>query len=149
MEAGLKLATMTDDGPSTVVPSDWVSVPNGRRLSQSLTAIACDGSRDRTSVSEIADTSDHRAFGARNLIILAPNALLVSLLGHSAILGTLRLFMTWLLATGRPHPWIPAATRIRSFRREDVQRPIEWAVASAALVASVFYGLATAAPFVV
>ncbi len=121
---------MSDDGPSTVVHSDVVSVPNGRRLSQILTAIALDEARDRISVGDLLDRFGNRAFGALIFIFAAPNALPVAVPGVSAILGAPLLFLTWQLATGRPHPWLPGMIRNRSIGRSEflrlTQRLVPW-----------------------
>lgn len=113
---------MNDDGPSTVVHSESVSDSNGRRLSHILTAISCDGARHRISVGDLLDLFGKRAYGALIFIFAAPNALPVAVPGFSALLGAPLLFLTWQLATGRPHPWLPGVIRNRSFVRQDFQR---------------------------
>jgi hypothetical protein len=121
---------MSDDGPSTVVHPELVSVPDGRRLSQLLTAIACDETRHRISIGDLLDAFGMRAYGALIFIFAAPNALPVAVPGLSSILGAPLLFLTWQLATGRPHPWLPGIIRNRSFGRQDflrlTQRIIPW-----------------------
>jgi hypothetical protein len=121
---------LSDDGPSTVAHSELVSIPNGRRLSQILTAIACDEARHRISVGDLVDTFGNRAYGALIFIFAAPNALPVVVPGLSAILGAPLLFLAWQLAAGRPHPWLPGVIRNRSFGRQDflllTQRIVPW-----------------------
>ncbi len=122
---GGRTPQLSDDGPSTAVHSELVSVPNGRCLSQILTTIACDETRHRISVGDLVDTFGNRAWGALIFIFAAPNVLPVVVPGLSAILGAPLLFLTWQLATGRPYPWLPAIIRTRSFRRGDFQRLVE------------------------
>lgn len=98
-----------------------MSIPNGRRLSQILTAIPCDEARHRISVGDLVDTFGNRAYGALIFIFAAPNALPV-VPGLSAILGAPLLFLTWQLAVGRPHPWLPSVIRNRSFGRQEFLR---------------------------
>lgn len=113
---------MNDDGPSTAVHSGSVRDSNGRRLSDILTALACDETRDRISVGDLLGVFGTQAYGALIFIFAAPNALPFAVPGLSAILGAPLLFLTWQLTVGRPHPWLPGAIRNRSFGRQDFQR---------------------------
>lgn len=113
---------MSEDGPSTFACSEETSIPNGRRLSQLLTAIASDETRDRVSVGDLLDMFGNRAFGALIFIFAAPNLLPVAVPGYSAVLGAPLLLLTWQLAVGRPNPWLPGVIRDRSFGKGDFLR---------------------------
>jgi hypothetical protein len=103
---------MNEDGPSTAVHTAWISDPDGRRLSNILRAFICGTDRHRISVGDVLGTIGERAYGTI-FISAAPNVLPVP--GFSSTLGApLLLFLTWQLAPGRPHPWLPHVVRNRS-----------------------------------
>ncbi|GGE32493.1 ABC transporter permease [Agaricicola taiwanensis] len=89
----------------------------GRRLSDLLTDIAEDESRERISVADLLFFMRDRAIGALMLIFALPNAL-PSIPGTSAILGAPLVFLAAQLALGW-QPWLPKIIANRSMPRRD------------------------------
>jgi len=90
-----------------------------RRLSEMLTDLANDPSRDTISIADIRDGMGDRAFGALMLVFALPNALPVNAPGVSTVLGAPLLFLAAQLILGFKKPWLPAFVMRRSLRRES------------------------------
>ncbi len=103
-------------------------VPERKKLSHMLEAIAQDPSRDRVSVDDIIKAMDARAFGALLLIFGFPNALPAPP-GTSGILGLPLLYLSSQMMLGRA-PWLPKLIAARSMTRSDfghlVERVTPW-----------------------
>ena len=99
-----------------------------KKLSQMLTEIAEDTSRDRVSVDDIIKAMHGRAFGALLLIFGFPNALPAPP-GTSGILGLPLLYLSSQMMLGRT-PWLPKLIAARSMTRSDfghlVERVTPW-----------------------
>ena len=88
-----------------------------RKLSEILTDMAADDSRDRVSIADLVRAMDGRAFGALLLIFALPNAL-PAIPGTSGILGLPLLFLAAQMALGRA-PWLPRFIASRGMARAD------------------------------
>ena len=87
------------------------------RLSDMLSAIACDSRRDRISIADLLAAMDARAMGALLLIFALPNVL-PSLPGTSGILGLPLVYLTSQMMRGRM-PWLPKFIANRSLPRDN------------------------------
>jgi hypothetical protein len=105
------------DGPMAATTED----PH-LRLSEVLSAIVADASKDRISVGDLLDALRHRALGALIFIFSVPNALPMPP-GVSAILGAPLLFLTAQLMLGM-RPWLPSLITSRSLSRTEFQRVV-------------------------
>lgn len=92
--------------------------PHGGRLSDILTAVAEDTTRERIAISDLVDVLSHRAFGALMLVFAVPNVIPTPP-GTSAILGAPLLFLATQLSLNRPAPWLPKFIAQRSMARTD------------------------------
>jgi hypothetical protein len=99
-----------------------------RRLSETLTGLANDPSRETISIADIRDAMGDRAFGALMLVFALPNALPVNAPGVSTVLGAPLLFLAAQLILGFKAPWLPAFVMRRSLRRESFARAMTVAV---------------------
>jgi len=99
-----------------------------RRLSEMLTELANDPSRETISIADIRDAMGDRAFGALMLVFALPNALPVNAPGVSTVLGAPLLFLAAQLILGFKAPWLPAFVMRRSLRRESFARAMGVAV---------------------
>jgi hypothetical protein len=88
-----------------------------RRLSDLLTDIAEDPSRERISVADLLFFMKDRAIGALMLIFALPNAL-PAIPGTSAVLGAPLVFLAAQLMLGW-RPWLPKVIAERSMPRKD------------------------------
>lgn len=102
--------------------------PQARRLSEVLTDIANDTSRETIAISDVRDAMGDRAFGALLIVFALPNALPVSAPGVSTVLGTPLLFLSAQLILGFNAPWLPGFVMGRSLRRESFARAMNAAV---------------------
>jgi len=109
IRTGEALATEAPPGPG--VP------PRKTRLSDMLTAIAADDSRERISIADLLASMDNRAMGALLLIFALPNVL-PSLPGTSGVLGLPLVYLSSQLMLGRL-PWLPRFIANRSLARQD------------------------------
>ncbi|MCL6706458.1 exopolysaccharide biosynthesis protein [Pseudomonas sp. R2.Fl] len=91
--------------------------PLSGRLSEILTRIAVDESRERVSLADLFSAMGDRAFGALLLIFALPNVL-PSPPGTSAITGAPLVFLSAQLMLGQT-PWLPAIIADRSMARTD------------------------------
>lgn len=89
----------------------------GGRLSDILTSIAGDESRDRVSVADIFQAMGDRAFGALILIFALPNVIPTPP-GTSALTGAPLVFLSAQLMLGQS-PWLPSIIADRSMTRSD------------------------------
>lgn len=89
----------------------------GGRLSDVLTSIAGDDSRDRVSVADIFRAMGDRAFGALILIFALPNVIPTPP-GTSALTGAPLVFLSAQLMLGQS-PWLPSIIADRSMARSD------------------------------
>lgn len=89
----------------------------GRSLSEILTEIANDPSRERIAVADLLFLLRDRAIGALMLIFAIPNAL-PAIPGTSAVLGAPLVFLAAQLALGW-RPWLPKVIANRSMPRKD------------------------------
>lgn len=94
--------------------------PRAPRLSELLTAMAEDESRERVSLGDMMQDLGARAFGPL-LVLFALLNLIPSPPGTSAILGMPLLFLTFQMVVGSA-PWFPGFIAKRSLRRIDLQR---------------------------
>lgn len=90
---------------------------HGGRLSDILTSIAGDESRDRVSVADIFQAMGDRAFGALILIFALPNVIPTPP-GTSALTGAPLVFLSAQLMLGQS-PWLPRIIADRSMTRSD------------------------------
>ena len=97
-------------------------------LSQLLTGIAADSSRERISVADLLTALHDRALAALLLLFALPNVVPVPP-GTSALLGAPLLFLATQLAFGM-RPWLPAFITARSMPRSHfaaiVSRAAPW-----------------------
>ncbi|HET9274022.1 MAG TPA: exopolysaccharide biosynthesis protein, partial [Methyloceanibacter sp.] len=75
--------------------------PRGGRLSDILSALAADQTRERISIADLFEVMRDRAFGALMLIFAAPNVLPLPP-GASSVLGAPLIFIAAQLALARP-----------------------------------------------
>ena len=75
------------------------------RLSDVLTAIASDETRERIAIGDLLAAMQERAFGPLMLVFALPNVLPTPP-GTSTVLGAPLIFLTAQLALGR-NPWLP------------------------------------------
>lgn len=87
------------------------------RLSDVLSRIAGDTSRERIAVGDLLHAMQERAFGPLMLIFALPNVLPTPP-GTSTILGAPLIFLTAQLALGM-QPWLPGVIAGRSIARSD------------------------------
>ena len=87
--------------------------PRGGRLSDILSALAADQTRERISIADLFEVMRDRAFGALMLIFAAPNVLPLPP-GASSVLGAPLIFIAAQLALARPGPWLPKFMAERS-----------------------------------
>ncbi|WGD29901.1 exopolysaccharide biosynthesis protein [Ancylobacter sp. WKF20] len=96
------------------------------RLSDVLSRIANDTSRERIAVGDLLHAMQERAFGPLMLIFALPNVLPTPP-GTSTILGAPLIFLTAQLALGM-QPWLPGVIAGRSIARSDFASFIDKAV---------------------
>jgi hypothetical protein len=87
----------------------------GPSLSEILSRIAADGTRQRISVGDLIEALHDRAIGALIFVFAFPNTIPMPP-GTSSILGAPLLFLTAQLAFGRK-PWLPKVIAERSMER--------------------------------
>ncbi|RTL99273.1 exopolysaccharide biosynthesis protein [Ancylobacter rudongensis] len=87
------------------------------RLSEVLSAIAADETRERIAVGDLLKVMQERAFGPLMLIFALPNVLPTPP-GTSSVLGAPLVFLTAQLALGWS-PWLPPIIARRSIARKD------------------------------
>lgn len=87
------------------------------RLSEVLSAIAADETRERIAVGDLLKVMRERAFGPLMLIFALPNVLPTPP-GTSSVLGAPLVFLTAQLALGWS-PWLPPLIARRSIARKD------------------------------
>lgn len=91
-----------------------------QRLSDLLSDLAADESRERIALSDLLDSLKVRAFGPLLLIFALPN-IVPTPPGTSAVLGLPLIFLTFQMLTGGA-PWFPAFLAHRSLARTDFAR---------------------------
>ncbi|GLK85319.1 exopolysaccharide biosynthesis protein [Ancylobacter defluvii] len=98
------------------------------RLSDVLTGIASDETRERIAIGDLLAAMQERAFGPLMLVFALPNVLPTPP-GTSTILGAPLIFLTAQLALGR-NPWLPPLISRRSIARRDfaafVGKAVPW-----------------------
>jgi len=99
-----------------------------RRLSEILTDIANDPSRERIAIADLRDAMGDRAFGALMFVFAAPNTLPVNAPGVSVVLGIPLLFLSLQLLAGVAVPWLPRALVQRAVARERFARVMQHVV---------------------
>lgn len=103
--------------------------PHGGKLSDILTAVAADETRERISVGDLAQIMSYRAYGALMLIFALPNVLPTPP-GFSTVLGAPLVFLAMQFLLRRPVPWLPRVIASRSMARGDfaavVARAAPW-----------------------
>lgn len=118
----------SEEPPSTSVRATAHSRSQGRKLSEILTSIAEDQSRDRISVADLLMAMRDRALGALLFIFALPNVLPTPP-GTSMVLGAPLIFLAAQLALGRI-PWLPKVITSRSMARSDfaavISRAAPW-----------------------
>ncbi|MBW8285943.1 MAG: exopolysaccharide biosynthesis protein [Rhizobium sp.] len=105
------------DGERANGPEDRGARRRGGRLSDILTGIAGDETRDRVSVADIFQAMGDRAFGALILIFALPNVVPTPP-GTSALTGAPLVFLSAQLMLGQS-PWLPRIIADRSMTRSD------------------------------
>lgn len=105
------------DGERANEPEDRSARRRGGRLSDILTGIAGDETRDRVSVADIFQAMGDRAFGALILIFALPNVIPTPP-GTSALTGAPLVFLSAQLMLGQS-PWLPRIIADRSMTRSD------------------------------
>ncbi|MBW8299141.1 MAG: exopolysaccharide biosynthesis protein [Hydrogenophaga sp.] len=105
------------NGEHSKDPRDRGARRRGGRLSDILTSIAGDESRDRVSVADIFQAMGDRAFGALILIFALPN-IIPTPPGTSALTGAPLVFLSAQLMLGQS-PWLPKIIAERSMTRGD------------------------------
>jgi hypothetical protein len=88
-------------------------------LSELLSQVAEDESRERVSIGDLLAMAGDRAFGALIFILALPN-LVPTPPGTSAILGLPLIILSFQLFYGRRTPWLPKAIALRSIARADL-----------------------------
>lgn len=88
-------------------------------LSELLSQIAADESRERVSTGDLLAMAGDRAFGALIFVFALPN-LVPTPPGTSAILGLPLIILSFQLLYGRRTPWLPKAISVRSIARADL-----------------------------
>lgn len=88
-------------------------------LSELLSQIAEDESRERVSTGDLLAMAGDRAFGALIFVFALPN-LVPTPPGTSAILGLPLIILSFQLLWGRRTPWLPKAIAARSIARTDL-----------------------------
>lgn len=88
-------------------------------LSELLSQIAEDSSRERVSIGDLLTLAGDRAFGALIFVFALPN-LVPTPPGTSAILGLPLIILSFQLLCGRRTPWLPKAIAVRSIARADL-----------------------------
>ena len=94
--------------------------PRPERLSELLTELSEDKSRERIALSDLLERLRVRAFGPLLVIFSLPNVLPTPP-GTSAVLGLPLIFLTFQMLVGGP-PWFPAFVAKRSLARADFAR---------------------------
>jgi hypothetical protein len=110
---------------SALVPTATV---RPRRLSDILTEIANDPSRDTITIADVRDAMGDRAFGALMFVFGAPNALPVNAPGVSVVLGIPLLFLALQLMIGLDVPWLPRVLVRRTVTRARFARVMQHVV---------------------
>lgn len=113
---------MTDPTePPIPLPDAAATRPKGAppRLSEILTGLAEDTTRDRISVADMLETMRARAFGALLLIFAFPN-ILPTPPGTAGILGLPLIFLSAQMMLGL-QPWLPGVIARRSMARTTFQ----------------------------
>jgi hypothetical protein len=101
---------------------------HARRLSEVLTDIANDTSRETIAVADIRDAMGDRAYGALLFVFAVPNALPINAPGISTVLGAPLLFLAAQLILGPRAPWLPRFVMARSLQRPSFARAMAVAV---------------------
>lgn len=96
-------------------------------LSELLSQIAQDESRERVSIGDLLAMAGDRAFGALIFVFALPN-IVPTPPGTSAILGLPLIILSFQLLYGRATPWLPKAIALRSIAREDLAAVVHRAV---------------------
>lgn len=108
----------TDPGPEKPEPPSGENPhPPKQRLSEFLSEIAFDTSRDRLSIADLLSLLEGRATAALLLLFAFPNAL-PSPPGTSGILGLPLVYLSLQMMLGHK-PWLPRFIAERSMSRED------------------------------
>jgi hypothetical protein len=107
---------VSSESPYSAAPEE-VTDQTATRLSDMLSAIANDTSRERIAIGDLVNAMEERAFGPLMFIFSLPNVLPTPP-GTSTILGAPLIFLTLQLALGRA-PWLPAFIADRSIGRRE------------------------------
>lgn len=129
-DAGEARAAAADPGPDPATPDpeddrrrDAAGRPPRKRLSDILTGIAGDTSRDVISIGNLMALLGGRARAALILIFAFPNAL-PAIPGTSGILGLPLLYLTFQMMLGRM-PWLPKIIADRGLPRDRFAQIID------------------------
>jgi hypothetical protein len=104
------------------------AAPHPRRLSEILTDIANDPSRDHIAIADIRNAMGDRAFGALLFVFAAPNTLPVNAPGVSVVFGVPLLFISLQLMLGFAVPWLPRVLVQHTVTRERFARVMQFIV---------------------
>lgn len=114
---------MSSESPYSAAPEAGATEPAATRLSDMLSAIANDTSRERIAIGDLVKVMEERAFGPLMFIFSLPNVLPTPP-GTSTVLGAPLIFLTLQLALGRD-PWLPRFIADRSIGRREFAGFIE------------------------
>lgn len=98
------------------------------RLSEVLTDVANDPSRESIAFADLRDTMGDRTFGALFFVFAVPNSLPVNPPGVSTVLGLPLLFLALQMILGMPAPWLPKSVMARTVSRQSFARAMNHAV---------------------
>lgn len=96
-------------------------------LSELLTDIVADQTRERVSVGDLLAMAGDRAFGALMFVFALPN-LVPTPPGTSAVLGLPLVMLSFQMLYGRRTPWLPEMIAARSIARTDLAAVVSRAV---------------------
>ncbi len=96
-------------------------------LSELLTQVAADETRERVAVGDLLAMAGDRAFGALMFVFALPN-LVPTPPGTSAILGLPLIILAFQMLYGRRTPWLPKVIAARSIARTDLAAVVARAV---------------------
>jgi hypothetical protein len=101
---------------------------DNKRVSAILKAFLENFSKQRVTVGDLTNALADRAFAILMLVFALPNLVPFPLPGISVILGTPLLLLSFQLMMGRKAPWFPQWLSKRSFRRNDMESVVSYAM---------------------
>ncbi len=101
---------------------------DNKRVSTILQAFLKDFSKPHITVGDLSEALADRAFAILMLVFALPNLVPFPLPGISMILGIPLLLLSCQLIIGRKAPWFPKWLAKRSFRHEDMESVVSYAL---------------------